>query len=237
MEINVHKTALLRVTRKKEPSIFSYVLNDTKITDVEKYKYLGVTFTNRFSWSDHISLTCSAALRKLWFLKRKLKKAPVNTKILAYNTFVRSKLEYAAVVWDPHTKKDIMSLERVQRKAVRFIFGKYKREDSPSLLMLRNKISSLEHRRKVSRLQFLHNIINGKIGLQLPPYVTPLNARTTRHRHNFSLAPIFAKTKSHMNSFYPRTINEWNSLPVDVLQSANFTNELENYLSHKLLQP
>lgn len=231
MEINVQKTVLLRVTRKREPSIFFYVLNDTIITEVDQYKYLGVTFNNRFTWSDHISLTCSAALRKLWFLKRKLRKAPANTKLLAYNTIVRSKLEYAAVVWDPHTKKDIMNLERVQRKAVRFIFGKYKREHSPSLLMLTNKISSLEHRRKLSRLQFLHNIIKGETGLQLPRFLVPLKTRLTRHRHNFSLTPLFAKTKSHMNSFFPRTITEWNSLPIHVIQSRNFTKELEKHFS------
>lgn len=234
MEINIQKTVLLRVTRKKEPSVFSYVLNDTIITEVKKYKYLGVTFSNKLSWSDHISVTSSAALRKFWFLKRKLRKAPAQTKLLAYNTFVRSKLEYAAVVWDPHTKKDTMNLERVQRKAVRFIFGKYKRQDSPTLLMLRNKISSLERRRKVCRLQFLHSIISGKFGLKLPRYVTFLQARKTRHRHNLSITPIFSKTNSHMNSFFVRTINEWNSLPLEVLQSRNFLQELENYLPHEL---
>lgn len=191
----------MRVTRKKEPSIFSYVLNDTIITKVDQYKYLGIAFDNKLTWSGHISLTCSSALRKYWFLKRKLSKAPASTKLLAYNAIVRSKLEYAAVVWDPHTKKDIMNLERVQRKAVRFIFGKYKREHSSLLLMLINKISSLEHRRKLSRLQFLHNIIKGKIGLQKPHFLIPLNTRLTRQAQLFSHACIRQNQISHEQFF------------------------------------
>lgn len=50
MEINVQKAVLLRVTRKKEPGVFSYAVNDTIITEVKKYKFLVVTFANKFSW-------------------------------------------------------------------------------------------------------------------------------------------------------------------------------------------
>jgi hypothetical protein len=39
---------------------------------------------------------------------------------------VRPIMEYACVVWDPITRKNITELERVQRKAARFVMGDYK---------------------------------------------------------------------------------------------------------------
>lgn len=105
MILNSDKTVLLRVTRKKRVSAFTYSINNKPVTEVDKFKYLGVTLTNKFTWSEHISDICIASLRKLWFLKRKLKNAPIGTKLLAYNACIRSKLEYASVVWDPNYKK------------------------------------------------------------------------------------------------------------------------------------
>lgn len=232
MDLNREKTVLMRITRKKIPSIYSYKLQDCVISEVQEYKYLGVTFTKNLKWSVHISNICASAMRKLYFLRRKLRRAPVSTKLLAYNTCVRSKLEYAAVIWDPHIKKDIMQLERVNRKAVRFIFGKYRREDSPSQLMESNKIHTLETRRKMSRIAFLYNCLSRKIKLKLPEYVKPLSTRTTRHSHQHSLEPIFAKTNSYQYSFFPRTIKDWNLLPTDLFLGRDFLTELEKHFCY-----
>ena len=35
----------------------------------------------------------------------------------AYNTLVRSRLEFAAPIWDPYTKEKTLQLEKVQRRA------------------------------------------------------------------------------------------------------------------------
>lgn len=60
-----------------------------------------------------------------------------------------------------------MQLERTNRKAVRFIFGKYRRLDSPTNLMQLNNICTLESRRKFSRLSFLYNCMSGKTRIDL----------------------------------------------------------------------
>lgn len=231
MALNSEKTILLRVTRKKCPSSFSYQLHHQPVLEVSQYKYLGVTLTNKLTWSEHILDISSSALRKLWFLKRKLKQAPVSTKMLAYNTCVRSKLEYAAEVWDPHYKKDVMQLGRVRRKAIRFIFGRYKRHDSPSLLLQKYNVPTLEARRKISRLGFLYNCCVGKTKLPnciLPDCIKHLTTRTTRHNHEYSLSPIFARTNVHKYTFFPRTVSEWNSLPRMIFESTDFMKELES---------
>ena len=40
---------------------------------------------------------------------------------------VKPIIEYAAVVWAPHTKRDIDMIERTQRQAARFVTSNYSR--------------------------------------------------------------------------------------------------------------
>lgn len=232
MMLNAAKCAFLRITRKKVFFRSHYFLQNTAITDVAEYKYLGITLNSTLTWSSHVSRICSAAFTKLCFLRRKLRHAPSHVKLLAYNTFVRAKLEYASVVWDPPLKKDIYMLELVQRKAVRFIFCKYGRYESPSKLMSDNGIQSLESRRRLARLSFLHNIVTSKVQITPSTLVQPSSTRRTRHTHTQSLQPIFAKTNQFKLSFFPRTISEWNALPETVVQARNFSEALHASICH-----
>lgn len=206
MDINPNKTVLLRITRKKVPRFHSYILHNHPILEVESYKYLGVTLTNKLTWSTHIADICSSAVKKLWFIKRKLRNSPVSTRITAYKACVRSRLEYAAAVWDPHNKKDIAQLERVQRKAVRFIYGKYRRIDSPTALIRKSNLQFLAIRRKVTRLVLLHNYMSGNLKADLPDCVKLASTRRTRHVHEQSLAPIFARLVGLRTVFF-RTLS------------------------------
>lgn len=115
MQLNLDKTVILRISRKKQVSPFSYSLLNHSIMEVRHPKYLGVTITNGLTWSAHIAYICSSSFSQLCFLRWKLRGTPSKLKRLAYITFIRSKLEYASVLWDPFIKEDIYQLEMVQR--------------------------------------------------------------------------------------------------------------------------
>ena len=68
----------------------------------------------------------------------------VSTLRTLYCALVRSQLEYWSVVWSPFTAGNITKLERVQRRATKFIL---KTEDDYAVPVSKLYLLSLEHRR------------------------------------------------------------------------------------------
>jgi len=124
------------------------------LTSVDNEKYLGVTVSSDMSWSTHVNPICTKANQKLSFIKRNLKGTPGELKRLAYITLVRSSMEYACTVLDPSLSKDSESLERIQRRAVRWITMKFDHTSSVSVLLHQLHLEPLEERRRISRITF-----------------------------------------------------------------------------------
>ena len=53
------------------------------------------------------------------------------------SNIIRPIIEYAAVVWSPHTQSDIHIIEMLQRKAARFVFNDFSRSFSVSNMLER----------------------------------------------------------------------------------------------------
>jgi len=83
-------------------------------------------------------------------------------KNLAYLSLVRPHLEYAAAAWDPYMymAKDIQQLERVQRRAARFVKKDYRYTTSVTGLLDDLVWLPLFERRKHSRLTVFHKALN-----------------------------------------------------------------------------
>ena len=77
-------------------------------------------------WASHINKILSKANSVLGFIQHNLKHANCDLKELAYSSLVRSILEYSSTVWNHFYQKDIDRLERVLKRAARFVFNGYK---------------------------------------------------------------------------------------------------------------
>ena len=98
-------------------------------------KYLGVALSNDLEWSKHIATMTNKANSKLSFLRRNRKGCPKKLKQTAYFSLIRSFMEYGAIVWDPYQKYNSDKIERVQRRAARFVKSRYSRYSSVSDMM------------------------------------------------------------------------------------------------------
>ena len=82
------------------------------------------------------------------FLQRNLRQCSSSVKAKAYFAFVRPTVEYASVIWFPHTTCDITTLEALQRKAARFAYNDFLSYSSVTAMMNNLKWNSVEDRKK-----------------------------------------------------------------------------------------
>ena len=79
---------------------------------------------------------------------------------MIYFSLIRSFMEYGATVWDPYQKYNSDKIERVQRRAARFIKSRYSRYSSVSDMLGELGWTSLSQRRQEARLILFYKIIN-----------------------------------------------------------------------------
>ena len=93
----------------------------------------------------------------------------IKAKKLLYITWVRSRLEYASVVWSPYTKINIVKLGQIQRRATRLIIG---RDFSEHECLEKLNLLPLQYRREVNDLLFFFKCFKNQYILNIFNYVS-----------------------------------------------------------------
>lgn len=80
------------------------------------YKDLGILFVERFNFISHTESLATNASKSLVFLIRRTSLFQNNkAMIVLYNAFVRSQIEYGAILWATNKKLYIKLLEKIQK--------------------------------------------------------------------------------------------------------------------------
>ena len=219
---NASKCFLLRVTRSRNNVVnYTYTMMGQPITSVTQHKYLGVELDSKLTWNEHISAITGKANSSRGFLRRNLNNCPEQIKTQSYYSLVRPYLKYACSVWDPNTQKNIQSIEKIQRRAARFVKKCNQRTPGTVTSLLEElKWPSLEQRRKQTRLTNLYKIVNGTLAVVIPNYFRQ-KKRQTRNYHPLTFVNAGCRTNIYKYSFFPRTVKEWNELPETFIEAAN----------------
>lgn len=233
MELNASKTLFMRMTRKKDPLSFSYSIKGTVLTEVKNVKYLGVHLTHDLNWSMHVDSVCNKAMRKLWSLRRKLHDATPEAKTMAYKMTILPVLTYASHLWEPYTKTNALKCERIQNKALRFIFNSYSRTQSISELRDRAGLMTVKRKMQHNRLIFFFQILNGDYKVHLKEHIALQPFTTSRTKHSKHITPLSYRTDLFKYSFLVRSIDDWNQLPQYIVEHCDlqrFEKALSEYL-------
>ena len=229
MCFNPSKCSVLRVSRPKYKNLeFEYTLKGETLVNVSSTPYLDVCLSETLEWEAHINRITSKANSTLGFLRRNLKACPPKLSETAYFSLVRSSLKYSSAVWDPFRQKYIDKLEKNQRSAARIVTQNYRQTTSVTSLIQNLGWTDLKTRRKNSRLVSMFKILNELVEIPINDRLIPTDRRT-RGGHNQAYKHLRANTTLGQNSFWHRTIPDWNSLPAPAIQSktaAAFKNQL-----------
>ena len=211
MEFHPVKCETLRITNKLTPIISDYSIHSTTLTVTDAAKYLGVTIDPGLKWTKHHSNVIKKANSTLAFLRRNISSCPKPVKDTCYKTFVRPILEYGCCVWDPHQQNQIIELEKVQKRAARFVTGNYDFTPGNSAKNLTTLgWPTLAERRARNKLNILFKAKSGLVDISTEDLI-PSAPGTRRSATDYRIPQ--STVDSHLHSFYPSTIRLWNSLP------------------------
>ena len=188
IRLNIDKCMVVTYFRDATVVKYDYNVEGVGLRRQEEVVDLGVVFDARLTFDAHIAGIVGAATRTLGFVMRSCKGfRDITTLKRLYCAFVRSRLEYASVVWHPHYVFQQLALERVQRRFLRYISfkstGVYPgRGADYDQLLHAFGFSALSTRRDFMSSRFLLKIVNGEVDapalLSRIGFVVPrLNAR------------------------------------------------------------
>ena len=218
MSFNPSKCNTINITRKDDPIVTVYTLKNEPLENVKVASYLGVQISRDVSWHSHVAKITSKGNKSLGFVRRNIRTTSEATKTLAYQTLVRPSLEYASCVWAPHLKHLREGVEKVQRRAVRYVCGIFEQQAPITDTQTALGWDTLEQRRLKAVVTMGYKIINDLVAVpstQLKP-----NTRGTRG-HGKKFHQIYAGTNYYKFSFFPMLVPLWNALPSKVVLAAD----------------
>ena len=134
---------------------------------------------------------------------------------------MRPHLEHGVTVWFPHKVKDIEAIEKVQKRATKYV----KQIRKPSYGERLKKLNLLtlrysRHRRDmIKTFKILHRIrIYDK---DITEGLLHLSHNTTSRGHSMKLSMQLSWLDIRKNSFVVRVVKPWNSLPNEVVTAPS----------------
>ena len=104
-----------------------------------------------------------------------------------YKSLVRPALEYAAPAWNPYLAKDVLVLERVQRRASRLALGQKRNEMEYEDRLRKLKWPTLETRRLFLSLVECYKIVFGMNKLNFDDLFEFTKCNSTRANHPLTI--------------------------------------------------
>ena len=208
----------------------NYKMGDTVLGTTVKEKDLRVTISADMKVSEQCGIAASKGNQILGLIRRNITYKGKKLIIPLYKAIVRPHLEYCIQAWIPYRKKDIDTLERIQRRATKMI--PELRDLSYEERLKECGLTTLETRRLRGDQIEVFKILNGYENIDRNIFFSLKKDCRTRG-HEVKLVKDQCRLDIRKHSFSQRTINEWNKLSTDCVTASSvnmFKNKVDTYL-------
>ena len=196
----------------------NYEMGGTILSKTVKEKDLGVTMNCNMKVSEQCRIAASKGNQVLGMIRRNITYKEKSLIVPLYKAIVRPHLEYCIQAWNPHLRKDIDMLEKIQRRAPKLI---------PGLRDLRYEerlkefgLTTLETRRLRGDQIEVFKILNGYENIDSNIFFEIRQSKITRG-HNFTLVKKQSRLDVRKFSFSQRTIKVWNKLSTECVHASS----------------
>ena len=189
-------------------------------------KDLDVYITDNLAWNKQVNMQCAKASRILGYVRRNTGFVKsITVRRSAYLTLVRSHLAYATQIWTPQSIDLIRKLERVQRRAAKYILDlPFICDQTYGERLMNLNLLPISYWHEFLDMIFFFKVVTGTF--RVSPSVLPqvLVTRTTRSNSNRNVTHFISRkcnTVTFQRSFFNRTTRIWNTLANDLQLSCN----------------
>ena len=204
-------------TRGAPNQHYDYYLNDNLLEETVLEKDLGVYVTPDWKSGAHVAKVAAKANSMVGRINRTFNYMDEDMFKAVYPSMIRSHMEYAVQSWSPHLVKDIVLLEKVQRRATKLV---HRLRDEPHEERMQELgLTSLAERRERGDLIQVFKIIHGFDNLKRTDFfkLHRDSVRPATRGHEWRILTPQTNTDRRRKFFDVRVINLWNELPENVV--------------------
>ena len=125
MQANPDTFQVLAVGKKTFDKNMKICIQNSTLSCEETVKLLGIEIDYQLNFDIHISSICMKASHQLNILKRLGRYLDRLSKLTIFHTFILSNFNFCPLAWHFCTDKNSKKLEKVQERALRFVYDDY----------------------------------------------------------------------------------------------------------------
>ncbi len=225
MQANPEKFQAIAVGNRTHNMKPVFKIESADITCDDVVKLLGIDIDYQLNFNQHIKNICRKASQQLNVLKRIGCHLSKLNKLTIFHTFILSNFNFCPLAWHFCTKSNSSKLEKIQERALRFIYDDYK--STYDELLDRAKVPSLKIRRMRTMAIECFKILYKLSPPCLQDLVVFKNSNYNFRYSNIVDIPRVRTTTYGKNSFRYTAAVLWNDLPEDFRKISNF-NQFKN---------
>ena len=217
MQANPDTFQAIAIDNKTHKQNIVFDHNGNKINCDHEVKLLGITIDFKLDFNKHISKTSKKAARQLNVLKRIGSNLSRLAKFTIYHSFILSNLSYCPLTWHFCTEKNPQKIEKIQERALRFIYDDY--TNSYNYLLEQSKLPSLKIRR-LRAMALETYIIIYKTSPVFIHDIVKIKQNSYNFRYNNT--PDIPRPRTRYGKVWYEAARLWNSLPDQARNLSTF---------------